>query len=126
MRGSVRVGTVAIALSAMLVGCGGDDTGGAPTNAEPADVTMHGNDALRWDQKEYTAAAGEITIEIVNDGIQPHTAVIEKVDTFKKLNVNKKGQRDRGTVTLQPGTYVVFCDVAGHRSAGMVANLVVS
>lgn len=127
MRGSVRVGMIVLAMGgSVLVGCGGDDTGGGTTNAEPADVVMHGNDALKWDQKEYAATAGEITIEIVNDGIQPHTAVIEKVSGFKKLIVNKKGETARGSVTLQPGTYVIYCDVAGHRSAGMEAELVVS
>jgi plastocyanin len=129
MRQSVRVGAVALALSSMvIVGCGGDDgsTSNGGDAATPADVVMRGNDALKWDQKTYTAKAGQITIEIVNDGIQPHTAVIEKVPTFKKLIVNKKGEKARGTVTLQPGTYVVYCDVAGHRGAGMEAELVVS
>ena len=129
MRRSVRIGVVALALgSTVIVGCGGDDGGGSSegSSATPADVVMRGNDALKWDQKQYTAKAGEITIEIVNDGIQPHTAVIEKVPTFKKLIVNKKGEKSRGTVTLQPGTYVIYCDVAGHRGAGMEAELVVS
>lgn len=128
MRRSVRAGVVALALGSLVVaGCGGDDeAGGGGTSAEPADVVMRGNDALKWDKKQYTAAAGEITIEIVNDGIQPHTAVIEKVSGFKKLIVNKKGETARGSVTLQPGTYVIYCDVAGHRSAGMEAELVVS
>lgn len=127
MQRSVRAGLAALALgSVVIVGCGGDDAGGGTTSATPADVVLRGNDALKWDKKEYTATAGEITIEMVNDGIQPHTLVIEKVPTFKKLIVNKKGEAVRGTVTLQPGTYVVFCDVAGHRSAGMEADLVVS
>jgi plastocyanin len=120
---------VALILGSMVaVGCGGSDGGntGGGDNATPADVVMRGNDALKWDQKQYTAKAGGITIELVNDGIQPHTLVIEKVPSFKKLVVNKKGETVRGTVTLQPGTYVVYCDVAGHRGAGMEADLVVS
>ena len=130
MRRSVRIGVVALALgSTVIVGCGGDEGGNSSSggsSATPADVVMRGNDALKWDQKQYSAKAGEITIEIVNDGIQPHTAVIEKVPAFKKLIVNKKGEKARGTVTLQPGTYVIYCDVAGHRGAGMEAELVVS
>jgi plastocyanin len=128
MRRSVRAGVVALALGSLVVtGCGGDDgAGSGPSTATPADVVMRGNDALKWDKKEYTATAGEITIEIVNDGVQPHTAVIEKVSGFKKLTITGKNDTDRGSITLQPGTYVIYCDVAGHRSAGMVADLIVS
>ena len=65
-------------------------------------------------------------VTLVNDGALPHTLLIEKVSGFKKLSVTGQGQTATGTATLEPGTYTIFCDVAGHRSAGMEAQLVIS
>lgn len=129
MRRSVRAGMATLAMGAMvLTGCGGGDESASDdgASATPADVVVRGNDALKWDQKQYAGKAGAIKIQLVNDGTLPHTLLIEKVSAFKKLSVTGKGQTATGTATLEPGTYTIFCDVAGHRSAGMEATLVVS
>jgi plastocyanin len=111
----------------VLTGCGGgDDDGGNADTGTPADVVAKGDDALKFDQAQYTAAAGSVEIELVNTGSQPHTLLIEKVGSFKKLEVTKSGDKDRGTADLEPGTYTIFCDVVGHRGAGMEAKLVIS
>ncbi|HEX7097271.1 MAG TPA: hypothetical protein VF183_15400, partial [Acidimicrobiales bacterium] len=95
----------------VLAGCGDDGDGGTDTGGgEPADVTVVGSDRLRFDQETYTATAGTITIELANDGTQPHTLLIEDVD-FEKLRVEGDGDRDRGSVDLTPGTYTIYCDV---------------
>jgi plastocyanin len=110
-----------------LTGCGGGgSSSGSTTAGSTADVVVHGNDALRFDQKEYAAKAGTVTIELVDDGSTPHTLLIEKVSGFSKLAVNSKGSKARGSATLEPGTYTIYCDVAGHRGAGMEAKIVVN
>jgi plastocyanin len=112
----------------LLAGCGGDDSassGSNGTGGTPADVVVHGTDDLKFDQASYTAKAGSQSIELINDGGQPHTLVIDK-QKFDKLEVSKKGDSDRGTATLPPGTYTIYCDIVGHRSAGMEAKLVVN
>lgn len=128
MRRSVRAGVAVLVTSGLaLTGCGGSDSGSSGgTTATPADVVVRGNDALKWDQKSYSAKTGPVSIELVNDGIQPHTLVLEKVSGFKKLSVTGKGATAQGTATLEPGTYTIYCDVAGHRAAGMEAQLVVN
>lgn len=131
MRRSVRAGFATVAVGVVVLsGCGGgDDTSGSTGgDGTPADVVAHGDDALQFDQKQYTAAAGDVEIELVNDGGgAPHTLLIEKVSSFKKLEVKQeKGATDRGTAKLEPGTYTIYCDVAGHRGAGMEAKLVIN
>lgn len=129
MRRSVRTGMAALVMGGVvLTGCGGGDSGGTSDGAAstPADVVARGNDALKFDQKEYSAKAGSVKIELINDGSQPHTLLIEKKPAFKKLSVNGKGDTATGTANLDPGTYTIYCDVAGHRGAGMEAKLVVS
>lgn len=130
MRRSVRAGVAVLITGGLaLTGCGGSDSGGdggSGAAATPADVVVRGNDALKFDQKEYSAKAGSVKIELVNDGSQPHTLLVEKASAFKKLSVNSKGDTASGSATLEPGTYTIYCDVAGHRGAGMEAKLVVS
>ena len=127
MRRSVRTGLAAVAVSGVvLTGCGGGDSGGSTDNGAPADVVARGDDALKFDQAQYTAAAGSVDIQLVDNGSQPHTLLIENVSGFKKLSVTKKGGTDRRTVTLEPGTYTIYCDVAAHRGAGMEAKLVIN
>ena len=124
MRRSVRTGLAAVAMSGVvLAGCGG---GGSTSTGTPANVVVHGDDALKFDQKQYTATAGSISIQLVDDGTQPHTLVIEKVSGFKKLSVAGQGKTSTGTASLEPGTYTIYCDVAGHRGAGMEAKLVIN
>jgi len=112
----------------VIAGCGGSSGsgGGSTDGATPADVVAKGDDALQFDQARYAATAGSVEIELVNSGSQPHSLLIEKVSGFKKLSVSGKGDIDRGTAELEPGTYTIYCDVVGHRGAGMEAKLIIS
>ena len=133
MRSRMRVGFAGVMLvgGLVLTGCGddGDDNGAASNGGgdTPADVVAVGKADLKFDKDTYTATAGAITIELVNDGSVPHTLVFDddSID-FDKLRVNNDGDTDRGTVELPAGTYTIYCDIAGHRSAGMEATLVVN
>ena len=127
MRRSVRAGLAAVTLGGVTVaGCGGGSGGSANSGAAGASVVVRGDDALQFDNAQYTTAAGAVVIELVNDGNQPHTLLFDKVRGFKKLSVASKGKTAKGTINLEPGTYTIYCDVAGHRGAGMEAKLVVS
>ena len=82
---------------------------------------------LRFDRTAYEVAAGESIVAYVNDDTIRHTLVVVKDGTTVsgfELQVNKKGDIDSGSVTLDPGTYELFCTVPGHQS--MKAALTVS
>jgi uncharacterized cupredoxin-like copper-binding protein len=120
----------------LLVGCGGDDDDDDAGNgasdstaaaAVDADVTVHAAD-IGFPEKEFTATAGSVTIAYVNDpGLTMHTLLIdgiEKAEFF--LEVNGAGDQDSGTVELAAQEYTIYCDVPGHRAAGMEGTLTVT
>lgn len=75
---------------------------------------------------DLVVAAGTVTFEMTNRGYAPHTFVIEGHEDDLKLSTSAHGSVDRGTIRLTPGDYVYYCDVPGHRAAGMWARLHVS
>jgi plastocyanin len=123
------IGALVVA-GAVLAGCGGDDDSGggggdglATGSGGGGDtVTVVAQDSLRFDHDEYTASAGEVTIDYENSGNLTHTLLIDGVDDFK-LSVTSSGDTDEGTVELEPGDYRIFCDIPGHES--MEATLTV-
>jgi len=116
-------GLIALPLSA----CGGSSSssgcGSPAADASPA-VTVHALDALKFDKADYTAKAGDVVLDYVNDGALSHTLVVEGKGC--KLQVNSRGATDKGTVNLTAGSYKIFCDIPGHESAGMKATLTIS
>lgn len=119
---------LALALG-LLAACGGDDANGdsvAPPDLGETDATIEVlAEDISFPQDVYETPAGRVGFVYENVGNIRHTLLIEGVDDFE-LDVSKKGDVDAGAVDLEPGSYVLFCDVPGHRSAGMVADLVVS
>jgi plastocyanin len=122
----------AIAAVASLAACGDDDSGNdggeGRAAAADADLQVLARD-IDFDRDSYTLPAGTSTIAYVQEGAMVHTLVIEgpdgeDLDDFK-LEVRADGEVDTGEITLEPGTYTLYCDVAGHRQAGMEAELVV-
>ncbi|HEY8547913.1 MAG TPA: plastocyanin/azurin family copper-binding protein [Acidimicrobiales bacterium] len=121
-----RTALALVALTTLVPGaltaCGDDDEAEPEPDVGDADLVIEAHD-LDFDEDEYRVAAGEPLIAYVQKGAVPHTLVIEEVDGFE-LEVD--GSRvDKGTVALEPGTYTFYCDVPGHRSAGMEAEVVV-
>jgi plastocyanin len=122
------IGALVVA-GAVLAGCGGDDGGGeggdglsSGSGGGGDTVTVVAQDSLSFDRDEYTASAGEVTIDYENSGNLTHTLLIDGVDDFK-LTVTSSGDTDEGTVELEPGDYRIFCDIPGHES--MEATLTV-
>lgn len=116
----------ATALAVTLGACGDNGGGGgqAADGCSPADssITVEALDELSFDADAFEADAGCVEITYTNAGSIAHTLLVKGQSGFK-LSV---GDEDRGTITLEPGTYTLYCDIAGHESAGMHAELTVS
>ena len=127
MFGQLKILLVAsVALAVGFVACGSDDV---PVSTPRSADTGAGNGALTVTARDisvapatFRAEPGPIHITYRNEGAIQHTLVIEGVDGFR-LDVAAKGSVDHGTVDLAPGTYTMYCDVPGHRQAGMQATL---
>lgn len=113
-------------LAIVLSACGDDDTNGALVDREDIDLVVVALDSNDFDEDAYTASAGEITVAYEHGGNIYHTLVIEGIDEDEfKLELNRAGDVDVDTVELDAGEYTIFCDVPGHRRAGMEATLTV-
>lgn len=120
------VGALGMAM-VLLSSCGGDGQTSAPSGfaGESAEGVNVVAEDIAFSKAAYASDAGPIDFSFDNEGSIKHTLVVEGVDDFK-LTVNARGDQDHGTVDLAPGEYTIFCDVPGHRQAGMEAALTVS
>jgi len=80
---------------------------------------------IGFKEKELRIGPGKVRIQEVNTGATAHTFELEGVSSGRKLSVPANGSKDTATFDLQPGTYTYFCDIAGHRQAGMEGKLIV-
>lgn len=146
----VTVAATALAALALgLAGCGGDDASEAepvmattaPATTAPAEtsgsttpatgsgtlaIDADPSGSLAFVQTRLTSSAGPTTIVFTNDSPVPHNVAVEGdgVDTEPTATV-EGGATARLSVDLPPGEYEYYCDVPGHRQAGMVGTLTV-
>jgi plastocyanin len=74
-----------------------------------------------------TIPAGPAIVELVNQGEDAHDLRMERAGgthVYAWPTVQPGGHADR-EYRLLPGTYVLWCSIANHRSLGMTAKLVV-
>jgi manganese oxidase len=67
--------------------------------------------------------AGPTVLQATNQGSTAHNLAIEGGPTTPDLAAGDSAPLDVGD--LSPGSYVIFCTIAGHREAGMEATLTV-
>jgi plastocyanin len=87
---------------------------------------------LAYATNKATATAGPATVEMPNTSGVAHNLALETGEggaTPKGAKVGATPIISKGTakvaVTLKPGTYTFFCEVPGHRQAGMYGTLTV-
>jgi len=78
---------------------------------------------FKYEMQPVEVPAGTVTFQVENVGTVEHDFLIEGLD--KGTQQLRPGQSATLTVDLKPGSYNVFCNVAGHKEAGMQMQLVV-
>jgi len=107
-----------VVAGALLAACGG----GAPA---ALDVTIKGQD-IKFFPPVLAAKAGQaVNVSYVNEGALDHSFVIDE------LGVNQAAIPAGQTATFSftpsaAGTYTYYCNVPGHKVAGMVGTLTVT
>jgi uncharacterized cupredoxin-like copper-binding protein len=111
-----------LALVAGIAAACGDDGAGEATT----DISVTGTDGLAFEPDSFTVPAGEeVTVELTAEPSVEHDFVIEETGDEEVVHADA-GETATGTFTIdEPGTYTVYCEVPGHRQAGMEAELTV-
>jgi plastocyanin len=122
MRRTLLPVVTALVVGLSAAACGGSDDSSSGCTPVDADLAVGAQDSLKFDSESYDTGAGCVEVTYTNEGSTAHNLLIEGVSDFK-LNV---GDVDKGTVDLAPGSYEIYCDLSGHKAAGMVADLEVS
>lgn len=117
-------GAAALALPLAACGSSGSSDSGASTGdcTPTSNVAVKAFDRLKFDADTFNASAGCIEVTYTNEGALAHTLLVKGQSGFK-LSI---GKSDQGTIELPAGTYRLYCDLPGHESAGMHAELVVT
>ena len=139
---NLSTGALAVSLAVLLglIGAAGlttigaaEDHGGGeaaagfvePTGEPVASFEVDALPTLKFNLTDFPTTAGINEILYVDKG-GTHTLVFEEPELRGfKLAVSGTGD-DKGKVELAAGTYTIYCDVPGHRAAGMEATVTVS
>jgi plastocyanin len=97
------------------------DAGGA-VPAEAAAQTVTSFD-IYFEPKEITIPANtDVTFTLPNDGVSSHDFSIDALGVEVAL---PPGETQTVVINAKPGSYEYYCNVPGHKEAGMVGTLVV-
>lgn len=140
----MRAAILALVLALALLGCGSGEPefsdeqqvpaadrtedAAAPADADDDEqVLVFVADDIFYDDPPTTARAGTLTIVLDNVGAAEHNIVFEGFNDEEPVAEAPGGEQDEGTITLdEPGEYVYYCSIPGHRAAGMEGVLTVS
>jgi uncharacterized cupredoxin-like copper-binding protein len=119
---------VGMVVALLLGGCGGG-TPSAPSTTESVEgtrVTVTETEySIDLSTMEFTS--GTYTFALHNQGAMPHNLNVSGpgVTTQTSTTVQPGGTGDL-TVTLQSGTYEIWCSIDGHKDMGMDRDIQVS
>jgi uncharacterized cupredoxin-like copper-binding protein len=92
-----------------------------PLPAAPVEVVSHD---IFFEPKEITIPANtDVTLILPNQGVTLHNFTIDALGIDVDIAA---GQSEEVVINAAPGEYTFYCNVPGHKEAGMVGTLVVS
>jgi plastocyanin len=137
-RAVIRVATIVVVIGLSLAACGGDGgetVSSAPGETRPAEggeqetelqLAADPDGALVYTSTELQAPPGIVSIVLTNDSSVPHNVAIEKDgEVLAQGDIFSGGGTRTTTADLAAGTYTFFCEVPGHREAGMEGTLTI-
>ncbi len=126
-RGVTVVLAATVAAALLLAGCADGGQGALTSSPAGPGSAVPGGTKLTVTEKEYsisfaavTIAPGTYTVEVANHGRMSHNLNIKGpgVDNWRTPTL-PPGTTSQATVTLQRGTYEVWCSIDHHRALGM-------
>lgn len=124
---TTRTLLLAVTLAA-LVACGGSSAGSS-SNGAPAGSTSVTVVDFQFKPKTLSVGAGKVVFFLVNSGQSAHDMVVADSTGKSVARSSLVQPGDTFTFTidnLPAGSYVIYCDVPGHRAAGMEGTLTVT
>jgi plastocyanin len=116
---------LALATTALLAACGGDDEAeSSEASGPPIEIseTEFAIDPATVSVDE----TGTVTLQVVNDGEIDHALEIEGSGIEEETDTIEPGESAELTVTLsETGSYVLYCPIGNHREQGMEGVLTV-
>lgn len=148
-RMSKKLGVLASAVALALAACSGGSTTTGPTETVAVDISEIDSNTMEMTVDPQSVSAGGVEFDVTNSGELVHELVVFKTDLASdELPTNESGSEvsedgagltlvdeveDIGagesktlTVTLEPGHYVLICNIKGHYQKGLHADFDVS
>jgi len=98
---------------------------GAPAETGALDLEADAGGELAFDTESLETSAGEVTIGLDNPATVEHDVAIERDgEEIAKSDLVSEGTTEV-SAELEPGEYVFYCSVPGHREGGMEGTLTV-
>lgn len=124
---------VGAGVALILGGCGGGAPGNGSGNPPAVSPSAVGTKVTAT-ETEYSIAlststftAGVYTFDVENHGTMPHNLTIAGPGVAQQSSPTEQGGgRGQITVTLQKGTYELWCSIDGHKDLGMDVKIQVT
>ena len=130
------IGTLALGGVLALAACTpstGSQTTGTPAGSTAAVVSADMSATIRvldfkLDPAIITVTGTVLSLAVTNDGPTVHNVTIREgsgPELFGTADL-KAGASETLVHAIAPGTYVLYCDLAGHESLGVIGTLTVT